>query len=284
MHRERSAVKEENGLAGDLDSDVPDLRIDVPHSARIYDYLLGGKDNFQADRDAAAGITVDWPNLPKSMRANRDFMRRVGRYLAANLGFRQFLDVGTGLPTSPNLHQVVQAVVPEARIVYVDNDPIVLAHARALLTSSPEGKTAYIDADLRDSAAIIDSAQAREVLDFQKPIALSLIAILQFITDDKDVYRIVGELLAALPSGSALALSTVTAESAPEEVTSGVAAYNANGIPTRARSKAEVEALFGGLDLVAPGVVLVNHWLPDDETPAAIDAHVHMYGGIAIKR
>lgn len=277
-------MKEENGLAGDLDSDVPDLRIDVPHSARIYDYLLGGKDNFQADRDAAAGITVDWPNLPKSMRANRDFMRRVGRYLAANLGFRQFLDVGTGLPTSPNLHQVVQAVVPEARIVYVDNDPIVLAHARALLTSSPEGKTAYIDADLRDSAAIIDSAQAREVLDFQKPIALSLIAILQFITDDKDVYRIVGELLAALPSGSALALSTVTAESAPEEVTSGVAAYNANGIPTRARSKAEVEALFGGLDLVTPGVVLVNHWLPDDETPAAIDAHVHMYGGIAIKR
>lgn len=277
-------MKEENGLAGDLDSDVPDLRIDVPHSARIYDYLLGGKDNFQADRDAAAGITVDWPNLPKSMRANRDFMRRVGRYLAANLGFRQFLDVGTGLPTSPNLHQVVQAVVPEARIVYVDNDPIVLAHARALLTSSPEGKTAYIDADLRDSAAIVDSARAREVLDFQKPIALSLIAILQFITDDKDTYRIIGELLAALPSGSALALSTVTAESAPEEVTSGVAAYNANGIPTRARSKAEVEALFGGLDLVAPGVVLVNRWLPDDETPAAIDAHVHMYGGIAIKR
>jgi S-adenosyl methyltransferase len=277
-------VKEENGLVGDPDSDVPDLRIDVPHSARIYDYLLGGKDNFQADRDAAAGITVDWPNLPKSMRANRDFMRRVGRYLAANLGFRQFLDIGTGLPTSPNLHQVVQAVVPEARIVYVDNDPIVLAHARALLTSSPEGKTAYIDADLRDSAAIIDSAQAREVLDFQKPVALSLIAILQFITDDKDAHRVIGELLAALPSGSALALSTVTAESAPEEVTSGVAAYNANGISTRARSKAEVEALFGGLDLVAPGVVLVNHWLPDDETPAAIDAHVHMYGGIAIKR
>jgi hypothetical protein len=277
-------VKEENGLVSDPDSDVPDLRIDVPHSARIYDYLLGGKDNFQADRDAAAGITVDWPNLPKSMRANRDFMRRVGRYLAANLGFRQFLDIGTGLPTSPNLHQVVQAVVPEARIVYVDNDPIVLAHARALLTSSPEGKTAYIDADLRDSAAIIDSAQAREVLDFQKPVALSLIAILQFITDDKDAHRVIGELLAALPSGSALALSTVTAESAPEEVTSGVAAYNANGISTRARSKAEVEALFGGLDLVAPGVVLVNHWLPDDETPAAIDAHVHMYGGIAIKR
>jgi hypothetical protein len=277
-------VKEENGLVSDPDSDVPDLRIDVPHSARIYDYLLGGKDNFQADRDAAAGITVDWPNLPKSMRANRDFMRRVGRYLAANLGFRQFLDIGTGLPTSPNLHQVVQAVVPEARIVYVDNDPIVLAHARALLTSSPEGKTAYIDADLRDSAAIIDSAQAGEVLDFQKPVALSLIAILQFITDDKDAHRVIGELLAALPSGSALALSTVTAESAPEEVTSGVAAYNANGISTRARSKAEVEALFGGLDLVAPGVVLVNHWLPDDETPAAIDAHVHMYGGIAIKR
>jgi S-adenosyl methyltransferase len=277
-------VEEESGLAGDPDPDVPDLRIDIPHSARIYDYLLGGKDNFQADRAASAGITLDWPNLPKSMRANRDFMRRVGRYLAANLGFRQFLDIGTGLPTSPNLHQVVQAVAPEARVVYVDNDPIVLAHARALLTSSPVGKTAYIDADLREPAAIVDSPQAREVLDFQQPVALSLIAILQFITDDKDAHRIIGELLDALPSGSALALSTVTAESAPDEVTAGVAAYNANGIPTRARSKPEVEALFAGLDLVEPGVVLVNHWWPDKETPAAIDAHVHMYGGVAIKR
>jgi S-adenosyl methyltransferase len=270
-------------LSGDPDPIVPDLRIDVPHSARIYDYLLGGKDNFQADRDAAAGITVDWPNLPKSMRANRDFMRRVGRYLAAKLGYRQFLDIGTGLPTAPNLHQVVQAVAPEARIVYVDNDPIVLTHARALLTSTREGKTAYIDADLRDPAAIVDSAEARSTLDFSKPIALSLIAILQFITDDKDAQQIVRDLLDVLPSGSALALSTVTGESAPEEVAAGVAAYNANGIPTRARSKTEVEALFTGLDLVEPGVVLVNHWWPDDQTPATIDPHVHMYGGIGIK-
>jgi hypothetical protein len=277
-------MKEEQGLSADPDPVVPELRIEVPHSARIYDYLLGGKDNFQADRDAAAGITVDWPNLPKSMRANRDFMRRVGRYLAAELGFRQFLDIGTGLPTAPNLHQVVQAIAPEARIVYVDNDPIVLTHARALLSSSREGKTAYIDADLRDPAAIVDSAEARSTLDFGKPVALSLIAILQFITDDKDAHRIVSDLLDVLPSGSALALSTVTAESAPEEVTAGVAAYNANGIPTRARTKAEVEALFAGLDLVEPGVVLVNHWWPDDQTPATIDAHVHMYGGIGIKR
>lgn len=270
-------------MSGDPDPVVRDLRIDVPHAARIYDFLLGGKDNFESDRAAAAGITVDWPNLAKSMRANRDFMRRVGRYLAVELGFRQFLDIGTGLPTAPNLHQVVQAVAPEARIVYVDNDPIVLTHARALLTSSPEGKTAYVDADLRDPAAIINSPEARSTLDFSKPVALSLIAILQFITDDNDAHRIIKDLLDVLPPGSALALSTVTAESAPEEVTRGVAAYNANGIPTRARSKAEVEALFTGLDLVEPGIVLVNHWWPDDETPAAIDAHVHMYGGIGIK-
>ena len=190
-------------MTGDPDLSVPDLRMDVPHSARIYDYLLGGKDNFEADRDAAAGITADWPNLPKSMRANRDFMRRVGRYLAAELGFRQFLDIGTGLPTSPNLHEVVQKVAPESRIVYVDNDPIVLTHARALLTSSREGKTVYIDADLRDPAAIIDSSQAQETLDFSKPVALSLLAIVHFMPDDDEVRSIIREFMAVLPAGSA---------------------------------------------------------------------------------
>jgi hypothetical protein len=226
----------------------------VPHSARIYDYLLGGKDNFQADREAAAGITQGWPNLPASMRANRNFMARVGRYLAAELGIRQFLDIGTGLPTVPNLHDVVQAVAPQSRIVYVDNDPIVLAHARALLTSKPEGKTTYIEADLRDPATILSSPQVRETFDSGKPVALTLIAILQFIVDDAEALRIIDELMDALPPGSALALSTVTADSAPAEVTAGVAAYNASGIPTKARGKTEVEALFRGFELVAPGV------------------------------
>lgn len=270
-------------MTGDPDLSVPALRTDVPHSARIYDYLLGGKDNFKADRDAAAGITADWPNLPKSMRANRDFMRRVGRYLAAELGFRQFLDVGTGLPTSPNLHEVVQQVAPEARIVYVDNDPIVLAHARALLTSSREGETAYIEADLRDPAAIINSPQAQETLDFTKPVALSLLAIVHFTPDDDEVRRIVGEFMTVLPAGSALALSTTNGESAPEEVAAGVASYNASGIPLKTRSIAEVEALFAGFDLVAPGVVLVNHWWPDDRMPPVLDEHVHICGGVALK-
>jgi len=271
-------------MAGDRESAVPDLKTNVPHSARIYDYLLGGKDNYQADRDAAAGITVDWPNLAKSMRANRDFMRRAGHYLAAELGFRQFLDIGTGLPTAPNLHEVVQAVAPDARVVYVDNDPIVLTHARALLTSTPQGKTTYLDADLREAAAIIEAPQTRETLDLGKPVALSLIAILQFIVDDKEAHRVIDELMTALPPGSALALSTVTAESAPPEVTAGVAAYNANGIPARARSKADVAELFRGLELADPGITLVSQWRPDDKTPAVADAHVHMYGGIAIKR
>ncbi|MGH3246336.1 MAG: SAM-dependent methyltransferase [Trebonia sp.] len=265
-------------------SDEPNLNTDVPHAARIYDYLLGGKDNFRADREAAAGITKDWPNLPTSMRANRNFMRRVGRYLAGELGIRQFLDVGTGLPTAPNLHDVVQDVDPEARVVYVDNDPMVLVHARALLTSTPEGKTTYLDADLRDPVAILSADQTRQTLDLEKPVALSLIAILQFVLDDGLVHHVIDELMAALPPGSALALSTVTAESAPEEVNAGVAAYNANGIPTRARGRAEVEAFFRGFELVEPGVALVNHWWPDDQARAVSDAHVHMYGGVAVKR
>jgi hypothetical protein len=270
-------------LADDPDLSFPGLRTDVPHTARIYDYLLGGKDNYAADRDASAGITADWPNLPRSMRANRDFMRRAGHYLAAELGFRQFLDVGTGLPTSPNLHEVVQLAAPEARVVYVDNDPIVLAHARALLTSSQQGVTAYIDADLRDPAAIINSPQARETLDFSKPVALSLLAIVHFMPDDDEVRRIISDFMAVLPAGSALALSTTNGDSAPEEVSAGVAAYNASGLPLKARSIAEVESLFAGLDLVAPGVVLVNHWWPDDQMPPVRDEHVHIAGGVAIK-
>lgn len=260
-----------------------DLKTNVPHPARIYDYLLGGKDNFQADRDAAEEITVDWPHLPESMRANRNFMGRVARYLAEERGIRQFLDVGTGLPTAPNLHDVVQQVVPDGRVVYVDNDPIVLIHARALLTSTPEGKTAYIDADLRDPDAILSAPQFAETLDLSEPIALSLIAILQFIPDEEEAHTVVRRLMERLPSGSVLALSTVTADSAPGEVTDGVAAYNARGIPTKARTLAEVRRFFDGLSLIEPGVTLVNHWHPDDAARATPDAHVHMYGGAATK-
>jgi hypothetical protein len=259
-----------------------DLKVDVPHSARIYDHLLGGKDNFPADRDAAAEIIKDWVHLPQSMRANRNFMARMARHLAAEHGIRQFLDIGTGLPTAPNLHEVVQSVAPESRVVYVDNDPIVLVHARALLYSTPEGRTAYVDADLRDPESILGSAQFRGTLNLDQPIALSLIAIMQFVVDDDEAKQIVDRLVEPLPAGSVLALSTVTGDSAPEEVAGGVAAYNGRGIPCRSRDKAAVESLFAGLTLLDPGVTLVNHWKPDG-SPMAEDAHVHMYGGVAVK-
>jgi hypothetical protein len=259
------------------------LNTNVPHSARIYDYLLGGKDNFAADRDAAASITADWEHLAVSMRVNRNYMARQAKFIAQELGIRQFLDIGAGLPTAPNLHQVVQSVAPESRVVYVDNDPMVLVHARALLTSSPEGRTAYLDADLHAPETIITSKAVWDTLDPTQPVALSLIAILQFIVDDDEAHRIIDALMAPLPSGSVLALSTVTADSAPEEVNAGVAAYVARGIEEKARDRAEVEALFRGLELIDPGVVLVNHWRPDAASLAVPDEHVHMYGAVARK-
>jgi O-methyltransferase involved in polyketide biosynthesis len=263
--------------------DPVDLKTHLPHSARIYDYLLGGKDNFDADRKAAAEIVKDWRSLPVSMRANRNFMARVSHYLAAELGIRQFLDVGAGLPTSPNLHEVVQRVAPESRVVYVDNDPIVLVHARALLTSTPEGRTAYIDADLHEPESILSSPQVG-TLDLDRPVALTLMAILQFVHDEDEAHRIVERLMRPLAPGSVLALSTVTAESAPDQVTGGQASYRARGIPNKARSQAEVERFFDGMDLVDPGVTLVHRWRPDDAANLLDDQQVHMYGGVAVKR
>ncbi|WUI03536.1 SAM-dependent methyltransferase [Spirillospora sp. NBC_00431] len=260
-----------------------ELQTGIPHSARIYDYLLGGKDNFPADRAAAADIVADWPNLPTSMRANRRFMARMARHLAAEHGIRQFLDIGTGLPTSPNLHEVVQAVAPESRIVYVDNDPIVLVHARALLTSSPEGRTGYLDADFLDTDAILESGQLRDYLDLDQPVALSLIAILHFIVDDAEVRRIIDRLIEPLAPGSILALSTTTLDNNPEVVAAGVAAYNAHGIPTVARTKKEVETFFNGLEILDPGVVPVHRWHPDQEASRLDDVQVTIHGGIAIK-
>ncbi|TYK46167.1 SAM-dependent methyltransferase [Actinomadura decatromicini] len=260
-----------------------DLQTDIPHSARIYDYLLGGKDNYPADRAAAGNIVANWPNLPVSMRANRKFMARMAHHLAAERGIRQFLDIGTGLPTSPNLHEVVQGVAPESRIVYVDNDPIVLVHARALLTSSREGRTGYLDADFRNPDAILESDQLREYLDLSRPVALSLIAILHFITDDAEVRRIIDRLMAPLAPGSVLALSTTTLDNNPEVVAAGVAAYNAHGIPTVARTKPEVETFFNGLEILDPGVVPVHRWHPDEESSRLDDPQVTIHGGIAVK-
>jgi hypothetical protein len=260
----------------------PELNTTIPHSARIYDYLLGGKDNFEADRSAAGAIVEASPSLPISMRANRQYMARVAHHLAAERGIRQFLDVGTGLPTSPNLHEVVQAVDPKSRVVYVDNDPIVLVHARALLTTQPEGATAYIDADLRDTRSILGADDLIKTLDLGRPVSVSLIAVLQFITEEADAHRIIDELMAPMPAGSTLAISTVTAHN--EQAVAGARAYSANGIQAKPRTDGEVAALFDGLDLTDPGVVLVNRWRPGPEDAEVDDHHVQMSGAVGVKR
>jgi SAM-dependent methyltransferase len=253
-----------------------ELDTEVPHSARIYDYLLGGTDNFAADRAAADAITADWPHLAISMRANRQFMARTVRHLAAEHGMRQFLDIGSGLPTSPNLHEVVQAVAPDCRVVYVDNDPLVIAQGRARLTAPG---VVYVPADLNDAGAPLHAS-----LDLSRPVVLSLIAILQFVVDDARAQAIIERLMAPLAPGSMLALSIVTADSAPGEVGRGVAAYVARGLEEKARDRAGVTALFGGRELLDPGVVLVHRWHPAPGDPALPDEHVHMYGGVAVKR
>ena len=259
-----------------------ELNTHIPHSARIYDYMLGVKDNFEPDRKAAEAIMATAPSLKISMRANRKFMARVAHYLADDLGIRQFLDIGTGLPTSPNLHEVVQRVAPESRIVYVDNDPIVLVHARALLTSAPQGVTRYVDADMRDIQAILGSAEFTHTFDLSQPVAVSLIAVLQFVTDEQVVRDIIDAVMAPMPSGSVLAISTVRGDT--EESRKGTDEYSARAVQAKARTVAEVEAMFAGLDIVEPGVVPVNRWRPDAEAAALADEQIYMLGGLAIKR
>nr|WP_157467825.1 SAM-dependent methyltransferase [Frankia sp. QA3] len=244
-----------------------DLKVDVPHPARMYDYFLGGKDNFPADRKTAEQVIGVFPNSRIVVRQNRTFMTRTTRYLAAEAGVRQFLDIGTGIPTSPNLHEVAQSVVPEARIVYTDNDPIVLAHARALLASTPQGRTAYIDADLRDTQRILTAAELHETLDLTRPVALSLIAIFHFIPDGDDPYGIMRHLVDLLPSGSYVSLTHLTADFDPamREVER---AYLASGVPMHLRTRAQVERFFEGLDLVEPGLQVVHRWRPELTDPA----------------
>ncbi|GAA4601103.1 O-methyltransferase involved in polyketide biosynthesis [Actinoplanes octamycinicus] len=258
-----------------------DLQTDRPHSARIYDYLLGGKDNFEADRRAAEEMLKHTPKLPVSMNANRRFMVKAVRHLAER-GFRQFLDVGTGLPTHPNLHEVAQGTAPDATVIYVDNDPLVLAHARALLTPVGTGTVAYLDADLREPDTILGADAVTDGFDLTRPVAVSLIAVLQHVVDDDQARDIIARLMAPLAAGSALAISAVTVENDPAGVGT-VRTYNQNGVPVVARTRAGVEALFTGFDLIEPGVVPVHHWHPVAEDRKVDDADVYMYGGVAIK-
>ncbi len=260
----------------------PSLRPDIPHSARIYDYVLGGKDNFEADRVAAEKMLAGMPSLRTSMRANRRFMAKAVAYLAQS-GIRQFLDIGTGLPTHPNLHEVVQGVAPEATIVYVDNDPLVLVHARALLTPAGTGAVSYLEADLRDPSFLLASDAVRNQFDLSQPVAITLIAVLQHIVDDAQARSIIDALLAPLPSGSALAISAVTTENDRTGGDHTVGTYQRSGVPLRPRSHDEVAGLFGDLTVVDPGVVFVHHWHPDETDRTTADSDVAMYGGVALK-
>jgi len=264
--------------------DGVDLRESQPHPARVYDYLLGGKDNFAADRAVGDQMMKSSPGLRATAHANRRFMLRSARHLAAERGIRQFLDIGTGLPTAPNLHEVVQAVDPASRVVYVDNDPIVLVNARALLVGTPQGATSYLDADLRDPEAILAAPELRDVLDLGRPVAVSLSAILHFVVDDAQAASIVRALLAPLAPGSALAASVLTTDGAPAEIAGVAAAAAARGIPSRPRPRAEFEAFFTGLDLVDPGIVRVNRWRPDPDGDDTTGPDAPAYGAVAVKR
>ena len=259
-----------------------DLRINEPHSARVYDYLLGGKDNFAADRAAADRALQANGNLREAARANRAFLRRVVRHLAKERGIHQFLDIGTGIPTSPNVHEIAQEIVPRARIVYVDNDPIVLAHARALLASSPEGRTAYLETDLRDVDRILGSPGLRQTLDLDQPVGLLLIAILHFIPDSDDPHGLVARLVDRLPAGSYLALSHLASDLNPEGWEVSVAIARSRGFPLNMRSRSEVERFFDGLDLVEPGVRALPDWRPEPDSIG--ESERSAYGGVARKR
>ncbi|MFD8738358.1 SAM-dependent methyltransferase [Streptomyces sp. NPDC059618] len=255
-----------------------------PHPARVYDWYLGGKDNYPVDERLGQQITARDPGAKRAARSNRWFMQRATRHLVRTAGIRQFLDIGTGIPTEPNLHQIAQRTAPEARVVYVDNDPIVLAHAEALLRGTPEGVTEYVQADVREPGKIL--AEAGRVLDLDRPVGLSLIALMHFIADDGGAYELVGALVDALAPGSFLALSAMTADFEPEEVRQGIEAYARGGVTLVGRSHAEVSRFFAGLDLVEPGVVQVKDWRPglaEDETPIG-DGPVSLYGGVGLKR
>ena len=263
----------------------PQLDTSVPHSARMYDYYLHGKDNFAVDRAAADRVIELMPSVRTTVQSNRRFLGRAVRF-AAEHGIRQFLDIGTGIPTAHNTHEAAQAVLPDARVVYVDNDPIVLVHARALLQGTVQGRTAYVDADFRDPQSILDSPQAKELLDFSQPVALMVVSLLHFFPDSDRPGEILDGLKAVLPPGSALILSHATGDFIPPDLAEAVIkTYTAAGVSLTSRSHAEVLRFFDGLELVDPGLVPVHEWNPDDDADRTLSrAENAGYGGVAIKR
>ncbi|MEU9386926.1 SAM-dependent methyltransferase [Streptomyces sp. NPDC048279] len=249
-----------------------------PHPARIYDYLLGGKDNYEVDRKAGDQLAAVAPEVWISVRANRGFLRRAVRHVVDS-GVRQILDVGTGLPTSPNVHEVAQEAAADVRVAYVDNDPIVKAHADALLNRA--GTTSIVLADLRDPKSVVEHPEVRRIIDFDQPVALFLVAILHFIRDAEEPERIVATLRDALPAGSFLVLSHATDDFA--ERSEAQAVYNNATASMNLRTRARVEQFFDGFELVEPGLVQVPFWRPDT-TPPDGSQEIGFYGGVAVKK
>lgn len=251
------------------------------HTARVWNYWLGGKDNYAADREVGEQVLAVLPEVVAAARAQRGFLVRTVRYLVAEMGIRQFLDIGTGLPSANNTHEVAQATAPECRIVYVDNDPLIMAHARALLTSTPEGATDYVHADLRNPDAIL--RKAAHTLDFTRPIALMLLGIVEHILNTDVAYAIVNQLVEALPTGSYLVLCDPTTEVGREVMLEAIQRWNENATPLiTARSRQELMRFFDGLELLEPGVVPSSLWRPE-AIELGTQVEVFNFGGVGRK-
>lgn len=275
-----TATRTATGAATRTAQGAQDFDVTVPHSARMYDYWLGGKDNYPADRQMGDLFLQQIPSLREMAHANRDFMGRVTRYLVGQ-GVRQFLDIGTGIPTSPNLHEIAREADPAVRVAYSDNDPIVLAHARALMADAPGDAVTFLDGDLRDPGALLRAPELTALLDLDRPVALTLIAVLMLVADADDPGRSLAALRDAVPSGSYLAISHPTQDFAPEVMATVTAAATGGGMTFVPRDRAAVEAFLGDWEPVGPGVVPVLAWRPDDE-PA--DPHAAYYwAGVARK-
>jgi S-adenosyl methyltransferase len=258
----------------------PPFDTSVPHPARVYNAILGGKDNYEADRVAAEATIRAFPGNAQAALANRAFLARAVNYLAAEAGIRQFLDIGTGLPSADNTHEVAQAAAPGCRVVYVDNDPVVLAHARALLTSAEPGATSYIQADLRDPGKILQ--QAARLLDFTQPVAVMLIAVLHLIADDDNPHQLVNTLLDAVPAGSYLAVSHLANDLYPEQMAELARGFNEQSpVKVVLRNRAEISRFFDGLELTDPGISQVSRWRPRSDQEAAAPAI--LWAGVARK-
>ncbi|WP_327107257.1 SAM-dependent methyltransferase [Nonomuraea glycinis] len=258
------------------------LQSHVPHTARIWNYWLGGKDHFPVDREVGERVRKIFPVVIELARADRLFLGRAVRYLATEVGIRQFLDIGTGLPTQDNTHEVAQGVAPESRIVYVDNDPLVLVHARALLTSSKEGATDYIDADLRDPDNIL--RQAAGTLDFSQPVAIMLLGVMHFIGDDDELQRIIDRLLAAVPSGSYIAVANTTTAVNGETTAEAVRVWNLDAQPKlKLRTPERIAAFFTGLEVVEPGWVSCSRWRPEPQWDGDLPVEVDQWCGVVRK-